>query len=63
MLIRVRIPLRTIFIRRLVVKTFTVPVHSELLLDTNQNQVNNVLKLPAKHSKLWEINTLISQVN
>jgi len=32
----------------------------ELLLDTNQNQVNNVLQLSGKHFKLWEIYTLIS---
>jgi len=32
----------------------------ELLLDTNETQVNNVLELSGKHSKLWEIYTLIS---
>ena len=32
----------------------------ELLLDTSSTQVNNVLELSGKHSKLWQIYTLIS---
>jgi len=59
MLLLVGIPLRTIFIRSLVVKTLQY-VCTELLLDTNQNQVNQFLKLSGKHSKFREIYTLIS---
>jgi len=33
---------------------------TKLLLDTNYNQVNSALELSGKHSKLWEIYTLIS---
>jgi len=51
MILRVGIRLRTIFIPSLVVKTFTGCVHY---------QVNSVLELSGKHSKLWEIYTLIS---
>ena len=59
-LLRVGIPLRTIFISILVVKTFTVRVHWVIARYQLKSSINNVLKLSAKHSKLWEIFTLIS---
>jgi len=58
-LLRVAIRLRTIFIASLVVKTFTGCVHW-VIARYQLTQVNNVLELSGKRSKLWEIYTLIS---
>jgi len=60
-LLRVGILFRTIFIPSLVVKTFTVCVYW-VIARYQLNQVNNVLELSGKHSKLWEIYTLISRL-
>ena len=49
-LLRVGIPLRTIFIPSLIVKTFRVRTH--WVIARTNSQVNNVLKLSGKHSKI-----------
>jgi len=61
MLLRVGIPLRTIFIRSLVVTRQNIySMRTLSYCSIPKKQVNNVLQVSGKHSKLWDIYTLIS---